>query len=201
MLAADAGAFSALRGQASGCRLLALRHRRYACRSRTPLVAVNVALHGAGGVLAATTADPFSGEVFWIGGEGAHVRSEAGDAPLRPDPGSRLADLDLDPPFPNAAWIRAADLLTDDRFTLHPQVLSTSLALVWVVDGRRVAYVTDGHLQESVHYAAPAALRQVAGYVMTNLAGGPVHTGVQGLVAAADAAMHAAILALLSDGR
>ncbi|MFC4853016.1 inositol monophosphatase family protein [Actinophytocola glycyrrhizae] len=119
--------------------------------ARTPLVAVNVALHGTGGVLA-VTADPFSGEVFWIGGEGAHVHSEAGDAPLRPDPGSRLADLD--PPFPNATWFRAVDLLTSDRFTLHPQVLSTSLALVWVADRRVVAKPEDG-VESTATWAVP----------------------------------------------
>ena len=54
--------------------------------ARTPLVAVKVAMHGTGGVLAAGT-DPFSSEVFRTGGEGAHVRSEAGGRTAAPRSG------------------------------------------------------------------------------------------------------------------
>nr|AGS49523.1 phosphatase SCF7619c [uncultured bacterium esnapd7] len=48
-----------------------------------------------------------------------------------------------------------------------------------------------------MHFTSAIALCEAAGCVVTNLAGGPLHTGVQGLVAAADAETHAAILALI----
>jgi myo-inositol-1(or 4)-monophosphatase len=165
----------------------------------TPLVAVNVALQAGDRVTAAAAADPLFREVFWTGGEAAFVRSDGRDAPLRPDPTSRLVDLNLDPPFPNKDWFLAAGLLTDEGFTseFRPRVLSTTLALAWVAAGRRAAYITDGHLRGSVHFSSGIALCQAAGCVVTNLAGQPVHTGVQGLIAAADAATHATLLELV----
>jgi myo-inositol-1(or 4)-monophosphatase len=167
--------------------------------ARTPLVAVNVALHADDRVTAAATADPLSREVFWTAGEAAFVRSGGRDVPLRPDPTSRLVDLNLDPPFPNMRRFLAAGLLTDERFTraFRPRVLSTTLALVWVAAGRRAAYITDGRLRGSVHFSSGIALCQAAGCVVTNLAGLPVHTGVEGLIAAADPTTHATLLGLL----
>ncbi|MFD7658549.1 inositol monophosphatase family protein [Actinosynnema sp. NPDC059797] len=171
--------------------------------ARTPLVAVNVALRADDRVTAAAAADPLAHEVFWTGGEAAHVRSEGRDVPLRPDPTNHLVDLNLDPPFPNRDWFLAADLLTDEGFTsaFRPRVLSTTLALAWVAAGRRAAYVTDGHLRDSVHFSSGIALCQAAGCVVTNLAGQPVHTGAQGLIAAADATIHATLLDLVSHRR
>lgn len=43
---------------------------------------------------------------------------------------------------------------------------------------RRAAYVTDGHLSDSVHFAAGIALCQAAGCVVTGIDGQPIHTGV-----------------------
>lgn len=168
--------------------------------ARTPLVAVNVALQVGDRVTTAAVADPLAHEVFWTGGEAAFVRSDGQDAPLRPEPTSGLVDLNVDPPFPNEDWFLAAGLLTDERFTgvFRPRVLSTTLALAWVGAGRRAAYVTDGHLRGNVHFSSGIALCQAAGCVVTNLAGQPVHTGVQGLVAAADAATHATLLDLVA---
>ncbi|PWW63454.1 inositol monophosphatase family protein [Actinokineospora spheciospongiae] len=171
--------------------------------ARTPLVAVNVALRACDRVSTAAVADPLSHEVFWTDGEAASVRSDERDTPLRPDPTSRLVDLNLDPPFPNKDWFLAADLLIDEGFTsvFHPRVLSTTLALAWVAVGRRAAYITDGRLRDNVHFSSGIALCQAAGCVVTNLAGQPVHTGVQGLIAAADATTHAKLLDLLSHRR
>ena len=171
--------------------------------ARTPLVVVNVALQAGDHVITAAAADPLSHEVFSTGAEAAFLRSEGRDVPLRPDSTSRLVDLNLDPPFPNKDRFLAADLLTDEGFTgvFHPRVLSTTLALAWVAAGRRAAYITDGHLRDSVHFSTGIALCQAAGCVVTNLAGQPVHTGVQGLIAAADATTHAKLLDLVSHQR
>jgi myo-inositol-1(or 4)-monophosphatase len=167
--------------------------------ARTPLVAVNVALRAEDRVTAAVSADPLSGEVFWTAGDGAFVRHDGRDAPLRPEPGDRLVDVNIDPPFPGAPTFLAARLLADDAFIgrFRPRVLSTTLALAWVAAGRRAAYVTDGHLRDSVHFTSGIALCQAAGCVVTNLAGQDVHTGDQGLVVAADAATHAELIELI----
>lgn len=167
----------------------------------TMLVGVNVALRVGGKVSTAATADPFSGEVFWTDGERARVRRDGADAELTPMAGSALVDVNLDPPFPNAPGFRAARLLTDPGFTerFRPRVISSTLAVAWVAAGRRAAYVTDGHLADSVHFAAGIALCRAAGCTVTGLYGEPLHTGAGGLIAAADARTHAALLELVTN--
>ena len=166
---------------------------------RTMLVSVNVALRTHAGVTAAASADPFAGEVFWTDGAGAYLRLDGTDEPLAPSAGSQLVDVNLDPPFPNAPRFRAVRLLADPGFAerFRPRVVSTTLALAWVAAGRRAAYVTDGHLRDSVHFAAGLALCRAAGCVVTGIDGQPLHTGAGGLVAAADAETHAALLELI----
>ncbi|WP_307799630.1 inositol monophosphatase family protein [Actinomadura nitritigenes] len=170
----------------------------YAVRSM--LVAVNVALRAGSGTIAAASADPFSDEVFWTDGTRARVRAGGTDAPLAPSSASNLVDVNLDPPFPNAPAFRAAGLLADAGFAarFRPRVVSTTLAVAWVAAGRRAAYVTDGHLRDSVHFAAGIALCQAAGCVVTGLDGGPPHTGPGGLIAAADPATHSALLKMIN---
>ena len=164
--------------------------------ARTMLVAVNVALRAGAGVTAAASADPFAGEVFWTDGDRACLRAAVPTPRLAPSADSRLVDVNLDPPFPNAPGFRAVSLLADRRFAgrFRPRVVSTTLALAWVAAGRRAAYVTDGHLRDSVHFASGIALCQAAGCVVTGLHGQPLHTGAGGLIAAADRETHAALL-------
>ncbi|WP_433795176.1 inositol monophosphatase family protein [Actinoplanes sp. CA-252034] len=164
---------------------------------------VNVALRVGDRVTVAASADPFNDEVFWTGGAGAFARHRGEDRPLVPSAASRLVDLNLDPPFPNRPDFLAAALLSDDVFIerFRPRVVSTTLAVAWVAAGRRAAYVTDGHLRDSVHFAAGIALCQAAGCVVTGLDGQPLHTGRGGLVAAADPDTHATLLALIAARR
>jgi myo-inositol-1(or 4)-monophosphatase len=169
--------------------------------ARNMLAAVNVALLAGPGITAAASADPFSGEVFWTDGNRACVRSDGADTALAPTPGTQLVDVNLDPPFPNAPGFRAARLLADEAFTarFRPRVVSTTLALAWVAAGRRAAYVTDGHLLDSVHFAAGIALCRAAGCTVTGIHGQPLHTGAGGLVAAADSQTHAVLLEMIGD--
>jgi myo-inositol-1(or 4)-monophosphatase len=168
--------------------------------AQTPLVAVNVALRIGDSITIAAVADPFSTEVFWTDGTTAQVRSNNRDDPLTPDPLSRLVDLNLDPPPPNEDRFRAARLLQNETFIngFRPRVLSTTLALAWVAAGRHTAYITDGDLRDSVHFSSGIALCQAAGCVVTGLAGQPVHTGPQGLIAAADTQTHAELVDIIS---
>jgi myo-inositol-1(or 4)-monophosphatase len=167
--------------------------------AQTALVAVNIALRNGSDVTVAASADPFAGEVFWTEGTGAHVRRDGTDEQLAPSADSRLVDVNLDPPFPNSPAFRAVELLADDVFAdrFRPRVISTTLALAWVAAGRRAAYVTDGDLADSVHFASGIALCRAAGCVVTGMHGQPLHTGARGLVAAADHETHAALLTLI----
>jgi myo-inositol-1(or 4)-monophosphatase len=170
---------------------------------RNMLASVNVALRVGSRVAVAASADPFTGEVFWTDGAAAYVRSGGVDERLAPSATSNLVDVNLDPPFPNRDVFLAARMLADDGFIerFRPRVVSTTLAVAWVAAGRRAAYVTDGHLRDSVHFAAGIALCQAAGCVVTGIEGQPIHTGAGGLVAAADEPTHAALLALIQRQR
>ncbi len=168
--------------------------------ARTTLAAVNVALRtGSGVAVAVAVADPFSQEVFWTDGGDARIRHAGRDEALVPSADSHLVDVNLDAPFPNAPAFQAVRVLAEPEFTerFRPRVLSTTLALTWVAAGRRAAYLTDGHLKDSVHFAAGIALCRAAGCVVTNLHGEPVHTGVGGLVVSADRETHDALLAIV----
>lgn len=166
----------------------------------TMVAAVNVALRGG----AAAVADPFSGEIFHTDGEVARVRRDGADAPLAPSASSRLVDVNLDPPFPNAADFRAVELLGHPDFVRHfrPRVVSSTLAVAWVAAGKRAAYVTDGgDLSASVHFAAGIALCRAAGCVVTGIDGEPLGEAGRGLVAAADGETHDLLLSLIHTQR
>ncbi|GAA0367916.1 phosphatase [Actinoallomurus spadix] len=169
--------------------------------ARNMLVAGNVALCVGSDVTAAAAADPLAGEVFWTDGAHAFVRRDDTDEPLQPSPDSRLVDVNLDQPFPNAPHFRAVRLLAEAGFAerFRPRVVSTTLAVAWVAAGRRAAYVTDGHLRDSVHFAAGIALCQAAGCVVTGIHGQPPHTGPGGLLVAADQKTHATLLDLIRE--
>ncbi|MEU8265148.1 inositol monophosphatase family protein [Micromonospora sp. NPDC048999] len=169
--------------------------------ARMPLVAVNVALRTGTGTMVAASADPFAEEVFWTDGGPAQVRRDGVDEPLAPSAESRLVDVNLDPPFPNGPAFQAARLLAHPEFVtrFRPRVVSTTLAVAWVAAGRRAAYVTDGDLRDSVHFAAGIALCQAAGCVVTDIRGRPLHTGAGGLLVAADPDTHRALLALVRE--
>jgi myo-inositol-1(or 4)-monophosphatase len=167
------------------------------------VAAVNAALHDGTSFLAAAVADPFNHEVYWTDMSSALLRTKGGDATLSPHSRSRLVDLNLDPPFPNARAFRAVDLLADSRFanSFRPRVVSASIALAWVATGQRAAYVTDGDPRGSVHFAAGIALCQAAGCVVTDLGGLQWDRGAGGLLVAGDAETHAQLLGIVKSLR
>jgi len=143
---------------------------------------------------------PFSREAFWADGTQARVRRDGRDEPLRPTSDSDLLDVNPDGPFPNADQFRAVQVLADPALTttFRPRVSSTTLALTWVAAGRRAAYLTDGHLRDSVHFTSGIAICQAAGCIATGLQGQLVHTGIEGLVVAAESHTHFALINLIS---
>jgi myo-inositol-1(or 4)-monophosphatase len=164
----------------------------------TRLVAVNVALRDQARFVAAAVADPFEGAVFWSDGDRAMRRANGRDTPLVPSGGSGLVDLNIDPPFAAPAF-RATRLAAHQDFMdrFKPRVVSSSIALAWVATGQRAAYVTDGDVRDSVHFAAGMALCEAAGCTLTDLHGRAVGEAPTGLVAAADASTHATLIEII----
>jgi fructose-1,6-bisphosphatase/inositol monophosphatase family enzyme len=162
--------------------------------AHTPVAAVNVALQTPAGVTAAVSADPIADELFWTDGAKAWLRHAGEDSLLAPSPRSLLVEINCD----GRGDFLGAQLIVDPGFrrVFGPRVLSSTLGVAWVAAGRRAAYVTDGRLEGSVHFTAGIAVCQAAGCVVTDLAGGPLHTG-RGLVASADEQTHDRLLALV----
>jgi myo-inositol-1(or 4)-monophosphatase len=168
-----------------------------------PLMSSNVALTVGGDVTAGASVECVGDETYWTDGLRAWTRREGSDTALRPSAETLMVaiNLEVDP----AGRRRASDLLADPAFfeTYQPRITSTTEALAWVAAGRHAAYLTEGDLVDNVHFAAGIGLCRAAGCVVTDLAGGPVRTGAHqpagrgGLLAAADAATHAALLALV----
>lgn len=172
----------------------------YAVRMR--VAAVNVALVAGRNFIAAAVADPFNREVFFADGKSAFCRSSGKDERLVPDAKSRLVDLNLDPPFPNAPGFKAATLAASSEFAarFRPRVVSTTIALTWVATGQRAAYITDGDIiKKSVHFAAGLVICESAGCVVTDLWGQPWGNAATGLVACADDETHATLMNLIGN--
>ncbi|HEV2796367.1 MAG TPA: inositol monophosphatase family protein [Nocardioides sp.] len=170
----------------------------------SPAFCVNVALvdhpplTGGTPVDVTTTAvvvHPPTGETYWTDvGRFGTIGIDT------PPPPNRLVNINADGPLDRP--FVGAQLAADPAFraTFNPRVESTTLALAWVAAGRRLAYVTDGRCERSVHFAAGIALCQAAGTVITDFDGAPVHTG-PGVVAARDAETHATLLRLVARHR
>ena len=169
----------------------------YAAKMR--VVAVNVSLRVGAKFNAAAVADPFNDEIFWTNGVSAFMRTFGQDTPLAPNGSSKLVDLNLDPPFPNAPRFKAEMLAADSGFvaSFRPRVVSSSVALTWVATGQRAAYITDGDMRDNVHFATGIAICGAAGCTVTDLRGRPWGSGATGLIAAADSETHATLLSLV----
>jgi myo-inositol-1(or 4)-monophosphatase len=147
----------------------------------------NVALCVAGSPTISAVGDPRRGLIYWTDGENAGVRNEDRDMPLSPSAQNRIIELNADEP-----WDVATSSLLRDRGLrewMTPRVSATTLALAWVAAGHRAAYVNDGDLRGSVHFAAGIALCQGAGCIVTDLRGDDIGSGV-GLIVAADHDVH-----------
>jgi myo-inositol-1(or 4)-monophosphatase len=168
--------------------------------ARMRVAAVNVALRAKDRFIAAAVADPFNAETFWTDGMTASLRAGSEESRLVPSASSTLVDLNLDPPFPSAPRFRAVLLAAHPEFAtpFRPRVVSTSMALTWVASGQRAAYITDGDVRGSVHFAAGIALCEASGCLVTDLRGQAWGNGPTGLLVAADAQTHAALLRIIA---
>jgi myo-inositol-1(or 4)-monophosphatase len=165
--------------------------------AQTPLFAVNVALvDDELSSLASVSADPIADETFWSDGQRACRRRDGSDEPLDPSAESRLVDINCESPA-DGPFV-GPQLVADPAFraAFGPRVISTTLAVAWVAAGRRAAYVSDGFVADSVHFAAGIGLCRGAGCVVTDLAGEPLNTG-RGLIVAADAEIHGLLVEIV----
>ena len=170
----------------------------FAAGTRT--VAVNVALMAGRRNLAAAVADPFADELYWTDGSKAGVTIAGRQSDLKPDPATRLVELNFDTSIPSPTAFHTARLVIDASFLsrFRPRALSTSLALTWVAAGRRAAYVSDGDIREKeVHFAAGRAICEAAGCIVTDLRGRPWQDGGAGMIVAANAETHRALVAIV----
>ncbi|WP_075334196.1 MULTISPECIES: inositol monophosphatase family protein [unclassified Pseudonocardia] len=157
---------------------------------------LNVALCIDGTPTVSAVGDPRRELIHWTDGVTAGTRSEAGDQILCPSAQNRIIELNADEP-----WDVVTSSLLGDRGLrewMTPRVSATSLALAWVAAGHRAAYVNDGDLRGSVHFAAGIALCTGAGCIVTDLRGDAVDSG-HGLVIAADHDVHSELLQRISD--
>jgi len=163
----------------------------------TPLVAVNVALVVDGATTAAAMADPIADEYYWTDGVRAVVQRDGQVRTPAPSALSGLVEINADGPLdrPFVGGQLCADPLLRRQF--GPRVISSTLGLAWVADGRRAAYVTDGSFRDNVHFAAGIALCEAAGCVVSDLAGTPLHTD-RGLIVSADIETHEKLLAVVA---
>jgi fructose-1,6-bisphosphatase/inositol monophosphatase family enzyme len=162
----------------------------------TPLAAVNVALVGPDGVVAAASCDPIAEETFWSDGTAAWLRRTDTDTKLMPSADSTLVEVNCNGTGDFVGPQLVADPQLRSRY--GPRVLSSTLPVAWVAAGRRSAYITDGDRRNSVHFAAGIMICEAAGCTVTDLAGDPVHTG-RGLLIAADPDTHQDLLQLVRN--
>lgn len=163
--------------------------------SGTPTWGVLIALSDANGPIYGIIDQPYIGERFEGGFGLAQMTGPLGDAPLAVAPASNLADATLFTTFPEvgSAAERAAFEAVRDRVQLV-RYGCDCYAYALLAAGQ-IDLVIEAGLQ-SYDIAAPVAVVQAAGGVITDWDGDPVHEGGRAIAAASEA-LHAEALALI----
>lgn len=163
--------------------------------SGTPTWGVLIGLQDADGPFYGVIDQPYIGERFEGGLGQAHVAGPHGDAPLGVRPAVSLAEATLFSTFPEVGTgaERAAFERVRDRVRL------TRYGMDCYAYGLLAAGQVDLVIEAGLHpydIAAPIAVIEAAGGIVTDWQGGPVHAGGQ-VIAAASAALHGDALKLL----
>jgi myo-inositol-1(or 4)-monophosphatase len=165
--------------------------------SGLPLWCVNLALVEDGAVTAAVVGDPSRGDELVVAQRGEGAWSLAGDTGTRLSV-SRASETvafedshSAGPERERCARFVGA-LIRAHAYELRS--LSTSLTLPYLAAGRVAAYAM--FWTSAIHAAAGAFVAAEAGAVVTDLDGVPYGIESSSLLAAADAALHAELLAL-----
>ncbi|SHJ07180.1 histidinol-phosphatase, inositol monophosphatase family [Palleronia salina] len=166
--------------------------------SGTPSWGVLVAVSDADGPILGLIDQPFTGERFLGGPDGATLSDRSGDRPLRASGRTDLSDAILFTTFPEigTASERSAFERVRDRVRLTRYGLDC-YAYALLAMGQ-IDLVIEAGLQ-SYDIQGPLAVVRGAGGIVTDWRGGPAHEGGQ-VIAAATPELHAAALELLGDG-
>jgi myo-inositol-1(or 4)-monophosphatase len=167
--------------------------------SGLPLWCVNLALVEDGAVTAAVVGDPSRGDELVVAqrGEGAWALAAADDDATRLSV-SRASETVAFEDSHSAGPERercarfVAGLIRSHRYELRS--LSTSVTLPYLAAGRVAAYAM--FWTSAIHAAAGAFVAAEAGALVTDLDGAPYGIESSSLLAAADPALHAELLAL-----
>jgi myo-inositol-1(or 4)-monophosphatase len=168
--------------------------------SGTSLYSVNVALAEGGQIAAAVVGDPSAAEVIVAeAGRGCWALSRTGQR--RRLSTSRSSQAVAVEPARSAGQRRAeaaayiANLITADHWDFRS--LGSTQSLAYVAAGKLAAWVIF-RTDSPVHCAAGTLLVAEAGGVVTDLAGAAWSVGADCCLAAADAQLHAELMALLT---
>ncbi|ABD54150.1 inositol monophosphatase family protein [Jannaschia sp. CCS1] len=163
--------------------------------SGTPTWGVLIALCDADGPIYGIIDQPYIGERFEGGFGRAQMNGPLGPRPLRATASASLAETTLFTTFPevgSAAERRGFEAVRDRVQLVRYGCDCYAYALL---AAGQIDLVIEAGLQ-SYDIAAPVALVQAAGGVITNWEGGPVHDGGRA-IAAASPALHAEAMALV----
>lgn len=166
--------------------------------SGIPLFAVNLALVESGVITLAAVGDGSTGQVLVAErGAGAWRLGDGGAERLSASLDSRVVAVGgwpLGTGVRRRAAALVGALIEGDRYDVR--VLATTLGLAYVAAGRVAADVYLG--ASPLHFGAGALLAAEAGATVSDLDGSPFSVASTSLVAAASAALHEELLALLA---
>jgi len=168
--------------------------------SGSPTYGINIALTKGDEVLVAAVAEPAADVVYVADGHTAWQRRDGVDEPLRPSASSCLVEVHLETHDPDNQGFSSTRYLRSSTFeVVSARYLGSGLPLAWVASGQRAGFVIPDRRQASVHFTAGIGLCRAAGCILSDLRGGPLHLGGDGIVAAADAATHALLMAGIAE--
>ena len=164
--------------------------------SGTPTWGVLIALADDGGPVLGLIDQPYIGERFWGGLGEAATTGPRGRARLATRPPRPLAEAVLFTTFPEIGTRAERDAFERVRDRVRLVRYGIDCYAYALVAAGQIDLVIEAGLQ-AYDVAAPIAVIEAAGGVVTDWQGGPAHAGGQ-VLAAANRAVHAEALALLN---
>ena len=165
--------------------------------SGTPTWGVLIALNDADGPIYGIIDQPYIGERFEGGFGLSRVVGPLGEAALGVAPSANLAEATLFTTFPEVGTAEERRGFEAVRDVVQLVRYGCDCYAYALLAAGQIDLVIEAGLQ-SYDIAAPIAVMQAAGGVVTDWDGGPVHEGGR-VIAAASPALHAAALALVQE--
>lgn len=163
----------------------------------TPTWGVLIALSDADGPIYGLIDQPYIGERFEGGLGQARLVGPMGEAPLRAAPSAALADAIMFTTFPELGTNSERHAFEAVRDAVKLVRYGCDCYAYGLLAAGQIDLVIEAGLQ-SYDVAAPIAVIQAAGGIVTNWDGGPAHEGGR-ILAASSPGLHAAAQALLAE--